>query len=215
MLNWPQTLISQYATAATLRAALDSMNDAIDPRVDLAAFQAAWWDVNTAYGEGLDNWGRIVGVSRLLRIPNTEETFGFATGSIPEDWEPFNQGVFYTGTGATQAYVLDDATYRVLILTKALANITSTTSRGLNTLLRMLFPNRGRAYVLDNGGMSMTFVFGFSLTAAEYAILTESGVMPHPAGVAYNVIVIASRYFGFQGSSRSTPFNVAPFFVRP
>jgi hypothetical protein len=214
MLNWTQTLASQYGNSATMRSLLESMNDAIDPRADLDAFYVAWWNVNTAYGEGLDNWGRIVGVSRLLHIPNTEDVFGFVTGSIPEDWQPFNQGTFYTGESASQTYVLDDNTYRVLILTKALANITATTARGLNSLLRMLFPNRGRAYVIDNGSMSMTFVFGFTLTAAEYAILTESGVMPHPAGVAYNVLVIAGRFFGFQGSSRSTPFNVAPFFVR-
>jgi hypothetical protein len=209
-----RTIASQYANSATLRALIDSMNDAIDPRADLAAFYAAWWDVSTAYGAGLDNWGRIVGVSRLLHIPNDEETFGFSNGTVPEDWEPWNQGTFNTGANGSQTYVLDDATYRVLVLTKALANITATTSRGLNTLLRMLFPHRGSAYVIDNGGMSMTFVFQFPLTAAEYAILTESGVLPHPAGVAYNVLVVAGRHFGFRGSSLSTPFNGAPFYVR-
>jgi hypothetical protein len=214
MLEVARTIISQYANSATLRALIESMDGAIDPRANFEAFYSYVWNVNTAQGWGLDNWGRIVGVSRLLHIPNDADTFGFVNTSVPQDWQPFNQGTFYGGNGATQTYILPDDTYRVLILTKALANITATTARGLNTLLRMLFPNRGRAYVIDNGGMSMTFVFKFSLSAAEYAILTESGVMPHPAGVAYNVVVVAGRHFGFRGNSRATPFNDGTFFTR-
>jgi hypothetical protein len=216
MLNVLRTFASQYATSATIRALIDSMNDAIDPRADLAKFYEAWWDINTAYGEGLNNWGRIVGVSRYLRIPNLGDVFGFHNDSIPEDWQPFNFGVFYTGREATQTYILDDASYRVLILTKALANITATTARGMNTLLRNLFPGRGKVYVIDNGGMSMTFYFLFSLTVTEQAILTESGVLPHPAGVAYNIVVIPveSGLIGFKQQAGSQTFNHGTFYVR-
>ena len=215
MLNIIRTIASQWGNSPSIRAMIDDWNECIDPRVNLAEFYAAWWNVDTAYGAGLDNWGRIVGVSRLLHIPNDADTFGFSNTSAPPDWQPFNQGTFFAGDGASQTYVLDDAGYRTLILTKALANITATNARGLNSLLRLLFPHRGRAYVRDNGNMSMTFVFEFSLTPVEYAILTESGVLPHPAGVAYNVVVVpaAVKFFGFsEMGALANPFSVGIFY---
>ena len=47
MLEWQRTVISQYASAATINALLESWNDCIDPRANLAAFYAAVWDINT------------------------------------------------------------------------------------------------------------------------------------------------------------------------
>lgn len=216
MLDVGLTIISQYATAPTLRAMIENMNEYLDPRADLDAFYDAVWNIDTATGWGLDNWGRIVGVGRLLRIPNDADTLGFSNSSIPADWQPFNQGTFYTGSQSSQTYVLPDDVYRTLILTKALANIVATNAASLNQLLRNLFPNRGRCYVRDNGAMSMTFVFEFSLTVAEYAILTESGALPHPAGVAYNVVVIplAAALFGFKEMGAAIrPFNVGIFYL--
>lgn len=368
-----QTVISQYQNSATILAIVDNMAEYLDPRADLGAFYGFVWNVDTAQGFGLDIWGRIVGVSRLLRIPLDSPVFGFENTSIPADWLPWGQGSFassstggssltfvdtftranadpldgawddmptagtlqllanevlaslpatdsamrstlgpfpgtqsstvtvgtvggtdggpmvlcqdgvfsgylgvidsgvgnaprifvieagsftdlvsgaavapldpgetlglrvnsttqdiellrngivilttnddtftegspgmfafgvitftsWTGTGGTpgggssQAYLLPDDTYRTLILTKALANIVATTSESFNQLLRNLFPGRGKAYVIDNGGMSMTFRFEFDLTPAEEAILTFSNAMPHPAGVSFNVI---------------------------
>jgi beta-lactam-binding protein with PASTA domain len=187
--NVDRTVISQYANSPTLLRLVHNMQDYIDPRANLTTFYDYVWNVDTAVGFGLDIWGRIVGVSRLLKIPNTANLFGFENSDIPPDWQPFNQGTFYTGAEASQAYLLPDDVYRTLILTKALANIVATSAASLNQLLRNLFPNRGRCYVIDNGGMSMSFKFEFALSDAEYAILTQSGALPHPAGVAYDVIV--------------------------
>lgn len=215
MLNVSKTIISQYGNAATIRALLDSWNEDIDPRADLDAFYNAIWNVQTAYGYGLDVWGRIVGVSRLLNIPNIEEYLGFVTPANPYDWDTFNNGIFFTGYGATQTYELPDDAYRTLILAKALSNISATTARGINRVLQQLFPNRGKCYVVDGFDMTMTYVFEFELTAMEYAILTNSGVLPHPAGVGYTVDAIAgiSLTFGFLGSDQQ-PFNVGTFFTR-
>lgn len=216
MLDVYRTVISQYANSPTLTALIENLNEYIDPRVNFAAFYDYVWNVDTAQGFGLDIWGRIVGVSRLLRIPNTSKILGFSNASIPPDWQPFNQGTFNTGNSSTQTYVLPDATFRTLILTKALANIVATNAASMNQLLRNLFPGRGRTYVRDNGAMSMTFVFEFSLTPAEYAILTESGALPHPAGVQYNVVVIpvAAGRFGFSEAGPSArPFSFGVFYL--
>lgn len=215
MLNVDRTIISQYANSPTLLALIHNMDEYIDPRVNLDTFYNFVWNVDTAVGFGLDIWGNIVGVSRLLKIPGNDPIVGFDNASTPKDWYPMSEGRFAIEGEVTTAYELPDDAYRVLILTKALANIASTTGPGLNQLLRNMFPGRGRAFVRDLGNMAMQFVFNFSLTAVEYAILTQSGVLPHPAGVFYSVAVIPAGLFGFQGYTGAMPFNYGVFNSRP
>lgn len=182
------TVISQYAQSPTILAIVEAMASALDPRLNLETFYAFVWNVDTAQGFGLDIWGKIVDVSRLLSIPGTSDVFGFYTTDIPFDWQPWSQAPFAAGNSASSTYLLPDDAYRILILTKALANIAATAAPALNRLLQNLFPGRGVCYVTDNGGMSMSFVFEFPLTQIEFAILTQSGALPHPAGVTYNVV---------------------------
>jgi hypothetical protein len=210
-----RTIISQYANSPTLVALIQNMNEYIDQRANLDAFFNAVWNVDTAVGFGLDIWGRIVGVSRLLQIPGNDPIVGFDNASFPKDWYPMSEGRFAIEGEVTTAYELPDDAYRVLILTKALANITATTAPALNQLLRNMFPGRGRAFVRDLGGMAMQFVFNFRLSTVEYAILTQSGALPHPAGVFFSVVVIPGGLFGFQGYTGARPFNFGVFNSRP
>lgn len=225
MINVERTIVSQYGQSATIRALIESMDDNIDPRADLDEFYRAYWNVDTAEGEGLNIWGRIVGVSRLLRIPGGNDPIvGFDTGNVPYDWQTMSHGRWANngeGTGG-QAFELNDAAYRVLILTKALANISATNARSLNALLHNLFPGRGRVYVQDLGEMRMRFVFNFSLSPVERAIVSQSGVLPHPAGVFYSIIIVPSAtFFGFRtvNPTSGLPFNypgsVGAFNSRP
>lgn len=216
MIDVERTIISQYANSPTLVQLVHNMDEYLDPRANFDAFFNAVWNVNTAEGFGLDVWGKIVGVSRLLQIPGADPIVGFDNASEPKDWYPMSQGRFATENELTIAYELPDDAYRVLILAKALANIAATTAPALNQLLRNLFPGRGRCYVRDLGNMAMQFVFNFQLTTVEYAILTQSGALPHPAGVLYSVIVIRQGLFGFRGQGASVrPFNFGVFNSRP
>ena len=224
MINVERTIISQYGQSPTIRALVDSMNEHIDPRADFDAFYNFVFNVDTAVGFGLDIWGRIVGVSRLLRLTGIDPIVGFQTGNVPEDWEPMSYGRFANngeGTGG-QAFELNDTAYRTLILVKALANISATNARSLNALLQLLFPGRGRVYVRDLGEMQMQFVFNFSLSQVERAIVTQSGVLPHPAGVLYTVIIVPlARFFGFRTTNPRSglpfrfPGSVGAFYSRP
>lgn len=201
------------------------MNDAVDLRPQFQTFYDNVWNVLTAVGFGLDFWGRIVGLpnGRLLQLGTNDQILGFKNDDIPPDWAPFNQGTFFTGVNTSTTFELADDAFRILILAKALANITSTDSKSLNLLVRNLFPGRGRAYVIDLGksntavgGMAMSFVFEFSLSAVEYAILTQSGVLPHPAGVGFNVIVIPKGQFNFREEGlQATPFGSGTFYLPP
>lgn len=216
MENVERTIISQYANSPTLVQLIHNMNEYIDPRTNFDAFYNFVWNVNTAQGFGLDVWGKIVGVSRLLQIPGNDPIVGFDNPSFPDDWFPMSFGRFAREGEITIAFELPDDAYRVLILTKALGNISATTAPALNQLLRNLFPGRGRCYVRDLGNMAMQFVFNFALTTVEFAILTQSGALPHPAGVFYSVLVIRQGLFGFQGQGASVrPFNFGVFNSRP
>lgn len=208
MLNVEATIISQYGNSATITQLVRNMDQYIDPRADFDAFYSFVWNVETAQGFGLDIWGRIVNISRELQIPPDATYFGFSD-ALPGSY-PFGEQPFYGGTpGATSTYRLADDAYRQLILVKALANISATNAPSLNQLLQNMFAGRGRCYVNDLGGMSMRYTFEFLLTNYEFAIMTQSGALPRPAGVGAILINTDAPVFGF--ASDAAPFGQAPF----
>ncbi|MEF3068053.1 DUF2612 domain-containing protein [Pandoraea apista] len=207
MQNVEQTVISQFANSPTLVQLIRNMNEYIDPSADIQTFYDYCWNVDTAQGFGLDIWGRIVGVGRVLKVPFLPPQLGFHNGP----GVPFNQAPFNGGIASTQNYTLSDAAYRTLILVKALANISASTARSYNQLLQNLFAGRGRCYVIDMGGMSLRYVFEFSLQPFEQAIILSASAFPRPAGVlGYSMQVNAGTTFGFNGGS-GQPFGQGVF----
>lgn len=187
-----RTVISQYANSPTLLQLVDSFAGYVEQSANFANFYSFVWNVDTAQGFGLDIWGRIVNVSRLLIIPTSARYVGFQDGTGPgvgTDVEPFSaDGTWYVPGAGTEAYLLEDAPYRQLILTKALANIVNTTVPAFNKLLQNLFPGRGNPYVITSGVMAMEFHFDFTLTPIELAILEQSGAVPVPPGVSFTIV---------------------------
>ena|SRR5579862_7916600 len=188
MLDPDVTIISQYATAPTLISLVHSVNDWLDPQANLDSFYDLIWNVDTAVGYGLDVWGRIVGVSRVLHAA-AGTYLGFAEPADNSE-TPFNQAPFYSGQTTTGNFALTDDGFRTLIFAKALSNITDGSIRGINQILMTLFPGRGNCYVTDNQDMTMVYHFGFLLSPVEAAIVLASGVMPKPAGVAVTVVQV-------------------------
>lgn len=211
MIDVERTIISQYGNSATITQLILHMNEYLDPRVDLDAFYDYVWNVETAQGFGLDIWGRIVNISRELYIADIPSYFGFGE-AVPGAY-PFEEAPFYDGSPpATQTYALADDAYRKLILAKALANIAAVNAPALNQLLQNMFAERGRCYVNDLGGMEFRYTFEFDLTPQEYAIATQSGVLPRPSGV--NAILFQSAFplFGFSEAGLSAaPFGEGIF----
>lgn len=193
MQNWPQTVISQYANSPTLLALLESIDEWINPDTNFDNFYNLILNIDTAVGYGLDVWGRIVGVSRILKIA-AATFFGF-TGPPGVSGVPWNQGIFYSGYAPlTQNYTLLDEPYRTLILAKALFNICDATIPAINQILINLFgangplPVPGNCYVTDGEDMTMTYTFGAALDPVQAAIVFNSGVLPKPAGVSATVV---------------------------
>lgn len=189
MRDWQATILSQFANSPTICQLIENMNDYFDPRANFEQFYNLYWNVDTATGQGLDYWGNIVGVNRVLQIPEQSPPFGFEDNASPPDVVGFNQAPFNSYGGETQAYILPDSTFRTMVLAKALANIIETSSPAINQLLTNLFPGRGPAYVLDTGSMTMQLTFEFELTPVELAIVQN--VVPHPAGVQVTVLIVS------------------------
>jgi hypothetical protein len=179
------TVISQYANSQTLDSLLVSINAALDPTLNLDNFYDFIWNVMTAQGVGLDIWGRIVGVTRVVAIPAGSSFFGFNEAS---SWTGFGQGGFFSGQTITATFSLPDDQFRTLILAKAAANICDGSIPGINAVLLALFPHRGDCFVTDGQNMTMTFQFNFVLTAPEVAILSTPGILPKPVGVASTLV---------------------------
>lgn len=179
-------VLSQYANSPIITDMIWSYNQAMDLTVDMDNFYDMMFNIATAQGYGLDVWGRIVGVSRLIPVSGGIKNFGFAEAA--GDAEGFGQAPFFTGVPLTSNYPLSDTPYRTLIYAKALANITDGSIPAVNQLLLNLFPGRGNCYVVDGGDMTMIYTFEFGLTPVELSIVQNSGVLPTPAGVVASVV---------------------------
>jgi len=185
--DWFATVISQYANSPVLLKLIENFATYIDPTRNVDEFFRLLWNVDTATGYGLDVWGRIVGVSRVLFVPIVDgEFFGFdeATDAFPFGQAPF----FNTGGALTENFTLSDEAYRVLIFAKALANISDGSIPSINQILINLFSRYGNCFVVDNLDMTLTYTFGAALDPVDLAIVTQSGVLPRPAGVAADII---------------------------
>lgn len=185
-LDYWQTIISQYANSPILCKMIDNWSSCIDPTQNLENFFDNIWNIASAVGYGLDVWGRIVVVNRVLSVGIPGKYLGFNEGGTPS-YDPFNQSPFYSGQPITTNFALTDDAYRKLILAKAFANISDGSTKAINKLLTSIFGTRGNAYVIDNFDMSMVYAFTFRLSALELAILGNSGVITKPSGVSVTI----------------------------
>lgn len=190
MQDFAKTVISQYSVSPTIRRLIENFNEWIDPSTDIDSFYNLIWNVDTAVGYGLDCWGRIVGVGRVLQVTTTGKYFGFDEATNVSA-DPFNTSPFYSGQQISGNFILADDGFRVLVFAKALANICDGSIPAINQILMTLFPGRGNCYIADGLNMTMTYTFLFPLTPVEAAIVSQSGILPRSTGVASTFTVIS------------------------
>lgn len=183
-----RTMLSQYANSPILTRLVENMDAYLDQTANFDDFYDLVWNIDTAQGEGLDIWGRIVNVSRNLSVQSSDLWFGYEEAG--ETAQPFNQAPFYSGQQINDTFALTDSAFRVLIFAKALANICDGSIPAINQILLNLFPNRGNCYVVDGLDMTMAFKFDFALTPVELAIIAQSGALPKSSGVSLTVISV-------------------------
>jgi hypothetical protein len=181
-----QTVITKYANSPAICQLVQNMNDYFSPEANIDQFYDQIWNIETAEGYGLDVWGRILGVGRVLAVAQGGPYLGFEEAD-DANMTPFGQGIFYAGSAVTQNYALQDDDYRTLLYAKAAANICDGSTPSINAILLLLFPGLGNCYVTD-GNKTMTYTFTFALTPVQLAIVQESGVLPRPCGVSATVV---------------------------
>jgi hypothetical protein len=185
--DWRQTLYSQYANSPVLTQWLDFFSQWVDANQAVDLFYDDLWNVDTAQGYGLDVWGRIVGVDRVIQIVPTQYLW-FEEAGESTFGNTFGNSIWYGGEPiGTSSYALSDDAFRQLILAKAAANIWDGSIPGLNRILTQLFPGQV-CYCTDGGNLTMTYTFEFALDPVQQSIVTTTGVLPRPAGVAVTVI---------------------------
>lgn len=178
---------SQYSASKSIVALSKGYQERICPDADIDLFYTKMFDIYTAEGVGLDNWGVILQIARTIADPDT--------------------GVEYT---------LNDNYYRLLLLYKALGNISASTAEAQNVLLTALIDTGvgafgGNAYVLEVDTMVIRWVFEDFLTDEQLAIFKVAGTLARGAGVGWEFYAVnPEKVFGFDGSGLN-PFNQAPF----
>lgn len=178
---------SQYAASKKLTALAASMQERLSPEAEVDLFYKKIFDIYSAEGYGLDNWGRILQIQRIIEDPDT-------------------------GANIT----LDDDYYRLLLLYKAMANISASTAAAQNSLLATLvntgiagFPEV--AYVLEVDSMVIRWVFEDYLDELQLAVFKVAGTLARGAGVGWELYALnPQQTFGFNYSELQ-PFNQAPF----
>lgn len=213
-MNYVKTVQAQYSSRPRLNNLIATFEQALNLDDFSEAFLSRVWDIDTCETYGLDCWGKIVGVSRYMRVEEDFDYFGFLQAVINGvDYpEPFSTSPFYAGQISTKTVRLSDDAYRQLIKAKAFANITNATIPQFNKFLSILFEGRGRCYCTDNRDMTMNIVFEFVPDEYEVAIMKNLEIMPIPSGVLMRILIAPYPYFGF--SDDAEPFDVGPFFVR-
>ena len=182
-----EAIQSQYAASARVLALAEGFQSRLDPSNDINLFYDKIFNIYTAEGVGLDNWGRIVAMPRTISDPDTG-----------------------------QSVTLTDEYYRLLLLYKALANISASTAKAQNALLAMLvntgiagFPRA--AYVLEVDTMVIRWVFEDFLNDMQLLVFKAAGTLARGGGVGWELYAVApARVFGFDGGDWQ-PFNQAPF----
>lgn len=198
------TIQSQYSASKTIIGLVQSARVRISPWADINLFYQNIFDIETAQGIGMDIWGRILGIGRLVDVEETGDWFGFEEAG----YDPFNTSPMWDGNTTTQQTRLADDAYRYLLMWKALANISTADAASLNNLLIGLFPGQD-VVVHEIGPMEIQLYIYFPLEPYQRAILREYGLWAKGAGVGFGWVEIPTPVFGFNEANYE-PFDNAP-----
>ncbi len=214
------TVISQYANSPILTQLIQNLQTYFDPTTAFDLFYNNIWNIDSAVGAGLDVWGRILDVRRVLNLP-ISTYFGFAEAQPDSGEDTYGFAPFYSGQQLTQNFSLTDDAYRNLLLAKATANICDGSIPSYNKLLMALFNGRGNCFVTEGSGngttlgpMSIAYVFEFPLNPVDLAIIQQSGVLPKPSGVSAAVFANPLAEFIPLGYGGMQTASGAAFLVR-
>lgn len=157
-------------------------------------FYNDFFNINTCIGDGLDNWGKLLNVPRVIYTPDLIECFGFDTGETPTPLDTgypqnFDNGNFWGGQMV--ANTLTDDQYRLLLRLKYFSLNTNASLGALNycmNIIVQLINPIYKAKFSEIGLMELTLEVNFYFNDLQYAIFSNKAFMPIPLGVDYIII---------------------------
>lgn len=181
-----RALLWQYNDAARLESLLQQKKSWYD--LNHSAFWTNWitdvFDLRTANDFGLDVWAVI------LDLPLVVSAGGDAADKpiwgFDQYRENFNNGNFATTSGAK----LTEEQKRLALRLRYFQLVTTGAVPEINAFIAELFATQGPVYVVDGYAMNARYVFGFPLSSDFELILTEYDLLPRPAAVKVDYVVI-------------------------
>ena len=210
--DWHLTIISQFANSPILTTLIGNFFAYIDQTANLDAFYDLIWNIDTAQGVGLDIWGRIVGVNRVLQIAGAAY-FGFAEalpGSLSwNDAGPPSYGPFlgFAEAGDGQPFGFGTfGLYKTYLSPQGIGGIfysgeTLTQNYRLaDQSYRQLILAKAAANITDGSIPAINQILMTLFPNRGNCYVTEGSQA-------------AGSWFGFAESQNAQPFNQAPFYT--
>lgn len=186
-----RAVLWQYDGATGLQSLLSSKSDWYV--VNQTEFWTNWrrdvFDLTTANDFGCAVWGVILGIPLSIGIPGSgsRPVFGFGPDNLN-----FENGNFGRRSAGVASLTVEQK--RLILRLRYYQLVSDGSVPHTNYVLQQVF---GQGYVLDNHDMTATFVFESPIPAQIRTVIDQFDLLPRPAGVGINIIVLTDPYFGF------------------
>lgn len=157
------------------------------------------FDLRTASDFGCAVWAIILGLPLAVVLPaSTRPTFGF--GAFHRN---FTRGNFAPISQNVVPLTLPQK--RLVLRLRYLQLFTHGTVPEINRVVGYVFADSGYGpvYVLDGLNMTANYVFTFAIPSSLLFILTNYDILPRPAAVLLNYVVLTRASFGFGAFHRN------------
>lgn len=190
-----QALLWQYNDALRLQGLLQQKQDWY--QLNQQGFWEDWiedvFDLRTANDFGLSVWSILLDMPLAITTPEgvfDDQKFGFGAERLN-----FTHGNF----GAPFTTNLTTEQKRLVLRLRYFQLVNRGTIPEINKFFAYLFADLGPAYVLPGSApMTGMYVFEFPLPSALEVVITEFDLLPRPAGVGVNYVIIGEADgFGF------------------
>lgn len=206
------TIQSQYACAPHITRLVQGFWRMVDPAPDIERFYELCFDIDTAQGVALDIWGRILGMPRSMQAVTEVGVpyWGYYNKKAQvKEVRGFEQAPFFYGAQERHLELSDEA-YRLMLKTKAMANISTGSLADLNRMLAALLP-RAEVQIFRTAPMMLKIIATGDLTDYEQSLLTRGDLPPIPTGVGLEVEINGAKPMGFAGGN-VVPFDQGPWY---
>lgn len=200
-----ETIQSQYAASPHLKALVTAFWDCLNPAADIQSIYDNMVNLDTAYGFGLDVWGRIVAIGREYASADTTLPYwGYEAPQGVTNDRAKNYGnapFFKKVTGNVR---LSDDAYRLYILMKAMINIGDSSLAMINRVIKMLLPDAD-IKVIHIDTMVLRLVIQSQIPQTARDMLLNLPWLP--AGVGLEIYQVITPTWGLEGSGLETLDN--------